>query len=93
MKLSEVASKLGCRLEGDGDAEIRGVAGIEVAASGELTFLANRRYAPQLKSTRASAVFIEERVVLNREEGAPPLKPWNFFTNRRVMRREFIRRR
>jgi UDP-3-O-[3-hydroxymyristoyl] glucosamine N-acyltransferase len=73
MKLSEVASKLGCRLEGDGDAEIRGVAGIEVAASGELTFLANRRYAPQLKSTRASAVFIEERVVLNREEGAPPL--------------------
>jgi UDP-3-O-[3-hydroxymyristoyl] glucosamine N-acyltransferase len=73
MKLSEVASQLGCRLEGDGDVEIRGVAGIEGAASGELTFLANRRYAPLLKSTRATAVFIEERVVLHREEGAPPL--------------------
>src|ERR1035437_6825891 len=73
MKLSEVSNKLGCRLEGDADVEIRGVAGIDVAEPGELTFLANRRYAPLLRNTRASAVFIEERVVLNREAGASPL--------------------
>jgi UDP-3-O-[3-hydroxymyristoyl] glucosamine N-acyltransferase len=73
MKLSELAGKLACRLEGDADVEIRGVAGIDAAGPGELTFLANRRYAPLLKSTRASAVFLEERVALNREAGAPPL--------------------
>jgi UDP-3-O-[3-hydroxymyristoyl] glucosamine N-acyltransferase len=73
MNLSEIAGKLACRLEGDPGIEIRGVAGIETAKPGELTFLANRRYAPLLKSTRASAVFIEERVALTRELGAPPL--------------------
>ena len=73
MKLSQVAETLGCRLEGAPDLEINGVAGIEHAAPGQLTFLANRRYAPQLKTTRASAVFIEERVNLAREADAPPL--------------------
>ena len=73
MKLSEIAEKLGCRLEGDPNIEIHGVAGIEAAAAGELTFLANRRYASLLKTTRASAVFIEDRVTLTREAGAPPL--------------------
>jgi UDP-3-O-[3-hydroxymyristoyl] glucosamine N-acyltransferase len=73
MKLSEIAEKLGCRLEGDPDIEIHGVAGIEAAEAGHVTFLANRRYASLLKTTRASAVFIEERVELTREAGAPPL--------------------
>jgi UDP-3-O-[3-hydroxymyristoyl] glucosamine N-acyltransferase len=71
MKLSEVAQKLGCRLEGSPEIEIRGVAGIEHAESGQLTFLANRRYFPLLKTTRASAVLIEEGVTLERESGLP----------------------
>jgi UDP-3-O-[3-hydroxymyristoyl] glucosamine N-acyltransferase len=69
MKLSEVAQKLGCRLEGSPEIEIRGVAGIEHAESGQLTFLANRRYFPLLKTTRASAVLIEEGVTFERESG------------------------
>ena len=73
MKLSEVAQKLGCRLEGSPEIEIRGVAGIEHAESGQLTFLANRRYFPLLKTTRASAVLIEEGVTLERESGLPVL--------------------
>jgi UDP-3-O-[3-hydroxymyristoyl] glucosamine N-acyltransferase len=73
MKLSQVAATLGCRLEGDPDLEITGVAGIETAAPGQLTFLANRRYAPQLKTTRASAVFIDDRMPLDRDPAAPPL--------------------
>ena len=73
MKLSQVAATLGCRLEGDPNLEITGVAGIEHAAPGQLTFLANRRYAPQLKTTRASAVFIEERVTLTRDPQSAPL--------------------
>src|SRR6267142_6632471 len=48
MKLSEVAQKLACRLEGAPDTEIRGIAGIEHAEPGQITFLANRRYFPLL---------------------------------------------
>ena len=60
MKLREIASALGCRLEGDGDLEITGVAGMEQAAPGHLTFLANPKYAPKLKHTRASAILVAE---------------------------------
>jgi UDP-3-O-[3-hydroxymyristoyl] glucosamine N-acyltransferase len=56
MKLRELADRLECRLEGDGDAEILRVAGIETAGPGELTFLANPKYAVALTTTRASAV-------------------------------------
>jgi UDP-3-O-[3-hydroxymyristoyl] glucosamine N-acyltransferase len=73
MKLQELAEKLECRLEGDGQLEIQGVAGIEQAAAGEVTFLANRRYAPGLKTTLASAVFVEDGVVVEREAGVAPL--------------------
>ena len=60
MKLEELAQKLGCRLEGSSGVEITGVAGIEHAVEGQLTFVANRRYATKLKTTNASAVLIEE---------------------------------
>jgi UDP-3-O-[3-hydroxymyristoyl] glucosamine N-acyltransferase len=73
MKLAEVAQKLGCRLEGQGETEIRGVAGIEYAKAGQITFLANRRYFPLLKTTRASAVLIEEGIALDRDSSMPPL--------------------
>src|SRR6201988_3812026 len=73
MKLQELAEKLGCRLEGNPGIEISGVAGIDHAAAGQVTFLANRRYAPQLKRTQASAVLIEEGVTLEREAGLEPL--------------------
>ncbi|HET9994844.1 MAG TPA: UDP-3-O-(3-hydroxymyristoyl)glucosamine N-acyltransferase [Candidatus Acidoferrum sp.] len=73
MKLSEVAQKLGCRLEGSADVEIRGVAGIEHAGAGHVTFLANRRYFPLLKTTRASAVLVEEGISLARDPSLPPL--------------------
>ncbi len=46
MKLGDIARKLGCELRGGSDIEITGVAGIEDAKAGELTFLANRKYRP-----------------------------------------------
>jgi UDP-3-O-[3-hydroxymyristoyl] glucosamine N-acyltransferase len=73
MKLSEVAQKLACRLEGSPDIPIGGVAGIEQAEAGQITFLANRRYFPLLKTTRASAVLVEEGVALARDPSLPPL--------------------
>src|SRR5947209_18276750 len=69
MKLSEIAQKLACRLEGPPETEIRGIAGIEHAEAGQITFLANRRYFPLLKTTKASAVLIEEGISLERGAG------------------------
>jgi UDP-3-O-[3-hydroxymyristoyl] glucosamine N-acyltransferase len=58
MKLAEIASRLGCRLEGDGEIEITGVAGIEHAARGQLTFLANRKYTAAARTSKASAILV-----------------------------------
>lgn len=61
MKLSQIAERIGCRLEGDGGIEIRGIAPLEDAAPGDLTFFTNPKYAPQLRETRASAVIIGDK--------------------------------
>jgi UDP-3-O-[3-hydroxymyristoyl] glucosamine N-acyltransferase len=73
MKLSELAHKLGCRLEGPPELEIQGVAGIESAGPNQVTFLANRKYFSLLKTTRAAAVLIEEGVAIERAPALPPL--------------------
>jgi UDP-3-O-[3-hydroxymyristoyl] glucosamine N-acyltransferase len=62
MKLKDIARALGCELAGDGELEITGVAGMEHAQPGELTFLANPKYAPKVKITRASAILALEKV-------------------------------
>ncbi len=62
MKLREIAGRLGCELRGDGEIEITGVAGMEQAGPSELTFLANPRYAPKVKHTRAGAILAAEEV-------------------------------
>lgn len=62
MKLSELASALGCQLAGDGSVEITAVRGMEQASEGHITFLANPKYAPKLKATRASAVIATQPV-------------------------------
>jgi len=58
VKLRELAEQLGCELLGDGEVELRGVGGLDQAGPGELSFLANPRFAPQLATTRASAVIV-----------------------------------
>jgi UDP-3-O-[3-hydroxymyristoyl] glucosamine N-acyltransferase len=58
VRLRELAERLGCELRGDGEVEITGVAGIETARAGELTFLANPRYARRLADTHAAAVVL-----------------------------------
>ena len=61
MKLSDIASALNATLENaDGNTEINGVAGIEEAAAGHITFVANPKYAAIAKSTSASAVIVSE---------------------------------
>ena len=62
MKLKEIADRLGCRLEGDGDIDVRRVTTLEGAGPGDLTFFTNPKYAAELRATRASAVIIGKDV-------------------------------
>ncbi|VGO20230.1 UDP-3-O-(3-hydroxymyristoyl)glucosamine N-acyltransferase [Pontiella sulfatireligans] len=58
MKLSEIVEKLGGALEGSADIEISAVAGLGEAGAGDISFLANPKYAAQVSSTKASAVIV-----------------------------------
>jgi UDP-3-O-[3-hydroxymyristoyl] glucosamine N-acyltransferase len=61
MKLAQIATTLGARLEnGSPDLEITGVAGINEAGPGQLTFVANPKYAGAARTTRASAVIVSD---------------------------------
>ncbi|MBV9406935.1 MAG: UDP-3-O-(3-hydroxymyristoyl)glucosamine N-acyltransferase [Acidobacteriaceae bacterium] len=60
MTLRQLAERLGCDVAGNADVEITGVATIESAQPGEVTFLANTKYAPKIKNTRAAAVIAAE---------------------------------
>ena len=61
MKLSELAQLTGARVEGNSDdIDIHGAAGLDEAASGQITFLANPRYTPRVNTTCASAIFLSE---------------------------------
>ncbi len=77
MKLSDLANKLNCRVDStapaDTDIEITGVAGLEQAQPGQIAFLANKRYTPLLKTTCASAVFVDENVSVARDPGQAQL--------------------
>jgi len=61
LKLKDVAERLACTLEGDGEIEIARIAGIEDAGEGDLTFFANPKYAAALRATKASAVILGDR--------------------------------
>ena len=56
MKLGDLAKQLSCVLEGDGNVEIVGVATLESASKGDLSFFTNRKYHAAAKTTRASAI-------------------------------------
>jgi UDP-3-O-[3-hydroxymyristoyl] glucosamine N-acyltransferase len=60
MKLNQIAAALNTRIEGDGEVEITGVAGIEEAETGQITFVSNPKYAPIARTTRASAVIVAD---------------------------------
>ncbi len=73
MKLGEIAERLNCRLEGDPTAEITGVAGIEAAERGQLTFLTNPRYRRAAQRTRASAILVGKDDPFGPRAGTPAL--------------------
>ena len=61
MKLGEIAAAIGALLQnGSPDLEITGVAGVKEASPGELTFIANPKYAAAARTTKASAVIVSQ---------------------------------
>lgn len=56
--LEELATLIDGTVEGEGSTTVRRVAPIESAGEGDLTFVANRRYAKHLEATHASAVIL-----------------------------------
>ena len=69
MKLSELAEKTFSAIErGDTEMEITAAAGLDIAASGQVTFLANMKYTPQIAATKASAIFLNEGTNIERDD-------------------------
>ena len=61
-KLEELALWVDGIVVGDGRIEISGVAAIESAQAGEISFIANPKYLPNLSKTNASAVIVSKEV-------------------------------
>lgn len=71
MKLSELAGLTFSTIEnGDENLEIEAANGLDSAKQGEITFLANPKYTPQIKETKASAIFLNEDVRIERDNVA-----------------------
>jgi UDP-3-O-[3-hydroxymyristoyl] glucosamine N-acyltransferase len=69
--LGKLAELVGGRCEGDARLPITGVAGIREAEPGQISFLANSRYASYLAKTRASALIVDPAVEVS---GLPAIR-------------------
>ncbi|MHC5011961.1 MAG: UDP-3-O-(3-hydroxymyristoyl)glucosamine N-acyltransferase, partial [Planctomycetota bacterium] len=58
MHIQELAKQLGAAVDPAADVDLTGVATIEEAGPGDVTFLANPRYAGRLRTCNAGAVFV-----------------------------------
>jgi UDP-3-O-[3-hydroxymyristoyl] glucosamine N-acyltransferase len=56
MRVSEIADRLGCVIEGDNTLQISGISTLEKAREGEISFFVNPKYYSETKTTRASAI-------------------------------------
>ena len=59
--LSVLAGEIGARLQGP-DAEVSGIAGVDEAGPGQVTFLSNPKYAHQARETKASAIIARQPI-------------------------------
>ena len=88
--LSEIVSYVSGRFDGPGDVPIAGVAPLADAGEGQISFLSNPKYAPQLAATQATAVLVSNDL----EEQSPRyIRVANpYFAMARVIARFFDRR-
>ena len=62
LALQEIADLVHGTISGDPHLRIGGIASIEEAKAGEITFLANPKYASQAMQTRASAIIVKAKI-------------------------------
>lgn len=71
MKLAILAEQTNTTIaQGSPELEITSAAGLDIAGPGDITFLANPKYVSQIKTTKASAIFLNESVELKRGDVA-----------------------
>jgi len=69
MKLEQLAQLTNSMIErGSPDSEITSTAGMDIAGPGDITFLANPKYTPQVNDTKATAIYLNENVVVERTD-------------------------
>ncbi len=69
MKLAHLAAATGSTIsQGSGNTEIISAAGLDIARAGDVTFLANPRYTPQVKDTSATAIILNQNVEIARDD-------------------------
>lgn len=69
MLLSQLAEKTGAQLvQGSGDIDVTSAAGLDLAGPDQITFLANPKYTPHIKTTRAGAIFLNEKEQIDRAD-------------------------
>ncbi len=87
MKLAHLAEQTRSTIEsGSPDLEILSTAGLDIAAEGDITFLANPKYTPQISTTKASAIFLNEGVEVNRSDIAVLRAADSYLAYTRAMR-------
>jgi UDP-3-O-[3-hydroxymyristoyl] glucosamine N-acyltransferase len=60
LTVDAIAQKLNGTVQGDGSVTIKSVASLKQADSGDISFLGNLRYLPDMAKTKASAVLVNE---------------------------------
>lgn len=74
IKLKELAKLVGGEVVGDAEVVIKGVASLEEAKEGDITFCVNHKYLPLLFKTRASAIIVDKNFP---ENGKPMIRADN----------------
>lgn len=85
LTLRELTEAIGAELAGDPDTKIRAVNTLEEARPGEVSFLANAKYARQLQTTEASAVIVAPGVSSNRVALLKSKDPYYAFAQAMVL--------
>jgi len=62
LTVGQLAQHIGAELVGGPDGLVSGAAPLETAKSGEVSFLANRKYLPYVLATRASAIIVGRKI-------------------------------
>ena len=73
----QIAALLGGKITGDANRKVRDVGSIENAKEGQLTFLCDAKYLPQLPNTGASVVLMTDSIAFDGETSATLIRVEN----------------